>query len=72
MSLTTQGMSWQDVAATAQKHRDDTITQVEPAVPDTPSDLPKNVTGLPSQLLPKDVVQITETTPETLLSQLST
>ncbi|OQO08622.1 hypothetical protein B0A48_06492 [Cryoendolithus antarcticus] len=72
MSLTAQGLSWQDVAATAQKHRDDTIAKVKPAVSNPPGELPWNVTGIPSQLLPKDVLHITESPPESLLSQLST
>ncbi|KAL8767311.1 MAG: hypothetical protein Q9209_006149 [Squamulea sp. 1 TL-2023] len=63
--------SWQDIAATAQDLRDASIVQVNPPVPDAPSDLPKNVTGIPKQVLTVDEILITEIAPEKLLSSLA-
>lgn len=62
--------SWQNVAAAMQKHRDETIAAVSPAVPDVPTTLPLNVSKIPSTLLPKDELAITETSPELLLTSL--
>lgn len=67
----TKDMSWQDSAAASQRHRDETIAQVKPAVPGLPSDLPLNITQLPSKLLSNDVVAITDLPTEDLLAQLS-
>ena len=63
--------SWQDVAKTAQKHREKSISKVEPAIPEVPSDLPRDVTGLPKDLLTKEEVEITETTTEGLVTALA-
>jgi len=71
MVLIAQNMSWQDIAASAQRHRDETIAHVQPAVPDLPKDLPLNATGVPSELLDKHVLSITESATEDLLSKLS-
>ncbi|KAL8730858.1 MAG: hypothetical protein Q9166_003785 [cf. Caloplaca sp. 2 TL-2023] len=64
--------SWKDVAATAQKLRDASISRIDPPVPDVPQDLPLNVTNIPKQLLTIDEVLITETAPETLITSLAT
>lgn len=71
MPLITQQTTWQDTAAMMQKHRDETYAAVSPAIPDPPEDLPLNVTGLPMQLLAEDVLSITESPPQTLLSDLA-
>jgi len=71
MVQVTKDMSWQDIATASQRHRDETITQIEPTVPDLPSELPSNVTGLPAKLLSKEVVDITNAPTETLLAKLS-
>ncbi|KAI4223238.1 MAG: hypothetical protein L6R36_005581 [Xanthoria steineri] len=63
--------SWQEVAATAQKLRDNSISRIYPPVPDVPQDLAKNVTGIPKQLLTTDEVLITETAPEELITALA-
>ncbi|KAL8662870.1 MAG: hypothetical protein Q9168_008190 [Polycauliona sp. 1 TL-2023] len=62
---------WQDIAATAQELRDASISRIDPPVPDVPQDLPKNVTGIPKQLLTPDEILITETVPEELISSLA-
>ncbi|USW55021.1 Putative amidase [Septoria linicola] len=66
----TEGMSWQAICHAMQKHRDQSIAQVQPAVPELPSELPRNVTSLPGQLLSAEVVSLTEALPEDLVSQL--
>ncbi|KAL8800773.1 MAG: hypothetical protein Q9182_004937 [Xanthomendoza sp. 2 TL-2023] len=63
--------SWEDVAATAQKHRDASISLLDPPVPDVPQDLAKNVTDVPKRLLSAEEVFITETAPETLVNYLA-
>lgn len=52
------------------KHREETYAAISPPIPDPPKDLPSNVTELPAQLLSKDVVSITESLVEDLLSKL--
>ncbi|KAL8995184.1 MAG: hypothetical protein Q9169_005043 [Polycauliona sp. 2 TL-2023] len=63
--------SWQDVAATAQELRDARISRIDPPVPDAPQDLPRNVTGIPKQLLTTNEINITEAVPEELISALA-
>lgn len=63
--------SWQQIAKTAQGLRDESISRIQPPVPDVPSDLPANVTDVPKQLLTKDEVRITETSTEDLVSLLA-
>ncbi|KAL8698746.1 MAG: hypothetical protein Q9224_001715, partial [Gallowayella concinna] len=63
--------SWEDVAATAQKYRDASISLLDPPVPDLPQNLSKNVTDVPKQLLTTDEVLITETAPEALVKSLA-
>jgi amidase len=67
-----QKSTWQDVASARRKYRDETIAQVEPAIPDPPSKLPCNVTPIPKDLLSTEEVGITELTPEALVSDLAT
>lgn len=62
---------WKDVSSEMLQHREDTFAKVEPAIPDVPSELPLNVTGLPRTLLPEAVTSITELPVETLLSRLA-
>ncbi|KAF2719156.1 amidase [Polychaeton citri CBS 116435] len=64
-------MTWEDVAAERQQHRAKTIAEVQPAVPGVPSELPLNVTAIPRQLLPAEVVTITEQTTEDLVLALA-
>ncbi|KAK5136264.1 hypothetical protein LTR08_003871 [Meristemomyces frigidus] len=55
-----------------QDHRDDTYAAVQPAIPDPPKALPLNVTGLPKRLLSSEVISITQSPTESLLSSLAT
>lgn len=71
MPLIVSQMSWQDVATAMQKHRDGTIAAVSPPLPDVPSDLPLNVTKLPSKFLTQEEVSITESSPESLLASIA-
>ncbi|TKA82982.1 hypothetical protein B0A55_01536 [Friedmanniomyces simplex] len=53
------------------EHREQTLAAIEPAVPDPAKELPLNVTSIPKQLLPTDVLSITETSPENLIQKLA-
>lgn len=64
-------MDWKAIALSRQEHRSRTIESVEPPVPEIPKQLPPNVTGLPRQLLPQHVLQITERSPEALIKDLA-
>ncbi|KAL8730674.1 MAG: hypothetical protein Q9181_004582 [Wetmoreana brouardii] len=64
-------ISWEDVAKTAQDSRDASIGLVDPPVPEVPSDLPRDVTGIPKKLLTTDEVLITQTPPEELVTALA-
>lgn len=66
------GRTWQDTAKVAQDLRDKSIAEVQPAVPDVPSELPPNVIGLPKTLLSEAEVALTEKRPEELLAALAT
>jgi amidase len=70
-TLIEQGLSWQQVSSHMLKHRDDTFAAVQPSIPSPPEDLPHNVTGIPKQLLSKDVIAITESSTEVLLAKLA-
>ncbi len=63
--------SWREVAKAAQDFRDDSIKPVEPPVPDVSSNLPRDVTNIPRDLLAQDEVLITETSPEELVESLA-
>ena len=65
------GRTWQEVAHTAQELRDKSIAEVESVVPDVPSELPLNVSRIPAELLSKAEIDITETSPEVLLTSLA-
>ena len=62
---------WQAIAKEAQRYRDDTLSRVQPSIPEVPDELPLNVTGLPKQLLSEKEVSITESLPEDLVSALA-
>lgn len=71
MAAIAEDSGWVDVAKNMQKHRDATIAEVDPAVPEPPTDLPLNVTGIPAKLLSTEVISITESTPEVLVGKLA-
>ncbi|CAO2649299.1 Nn.00g066840.m01.CDS01 [Neocucurbitaria sp. VM-36] len=60
--------AWEEIAKEAQDYRDSTIAQLSPPAPVVPSELPKNVTSLPEQLLDHQILAITSLLPEELLS----
>ncbi|KAH7338525.1 amidase signature domain-containing protein [Pyrenochaeta sp. MPI-SDFR-AT-0127] len=61
---------WEEIAKEAQKHRDLTIAQLNPAAPHVPPNQPKNVLSLPGQLLSQSILAITALLPEELLACL--
>ena len=63
--------TWQEVARTAQDHRDESINLVEPRIPDVPTELPLDVTNLPKQFLSKSELDVTETSAEQLVASLA-
>jgi amidase len=63
---------WQDIAQEAQNHRASTIAQLVPVPPHIPAYLPKDVTGIPEQLLDDQVWFITSQPPERLIESLKT
>lgn len=65
-------MSWQEVAAAAQKHRAETIDRVRPSVPEPPVPVALNVTTIPSKLWSPEVTRITELPVEILLQRIAT
>ena len=62
---------WQEISKEMLQHRDNTFGKVDPPIPDIPSDLPLNMTGIPKELLPEAVISITELPTETLLDRLA-
>ena len=64
--------SWTKTASNVQDHRDQSLQNIEPPLPDLPSPLPKNVVAVPQQLLSPREVEITQSPSEHLLSQLRT
>ena len=71
MPSVTKDTTWQDISALMLKHREESYAAVSPSIPDCPSNLPRNVTIVPSKLLPKDVISITEMPVEILLDKLA-
>ena len=63
--------SWQEIAKIAQEYRDASIARVEPAVPEVPRELPRDVMLIPAELLDKEEVEITQTTTEDLLASIA-
>jgi len=64
------GATWQEVAADRQKHRDSTLSLLDPPLP-TIADLPLNTIPLASKYLTAEELKITDTLPENLVSQLA-
>lgn len=62
---------WKKTASKVQDERDQRLQKIEPPLPDLPSYLPKNVVAVPQQLLSPREVEITESSPEHLLSHLT-
>lgn len=68
---TASGATWQEVAASMQARRDQSIAAVTPPIPDIPIPVPTNVTGIPKQLLSSLEIEITEAVPEKLVIALA-
>jgi hypothetical protein len=66
-------VSWKEIVNAVQKYRDASITAVTPSIPHVPQpeNLPRNVTGLPRQLLQQPEMDITETAAEKLVTLLA-
>ena len=64
-------LSWQDIALQKQNHRNETIAKLSPPVPDVPDELPQDVTSIPGDLLSTRELEITERSPEALVSALA-
>ena len=64
------GATWQEIAADRQKHRDATISAIEPAVPNI-KDIPLNTVGIAKRVLTADEIKITESLVEDLAAQLA-
>lgn len=68
--MTEPRKTWQTIAHEAQQYRDASISRIKPDVPQTPSNLPRNVMGIPEKLLRPDEIQITELPVEDLADLL--
>jgi amidase len=64
------GATWQEVASDRQKHRDATLSHLDPPLP-TIDNLPSNTIALASKYLTAEELKITETLSENLVSQLA-
>lgn len=62
---------WQEVAHEAQQYRDGTIAAVQPQLPPLPHPLPKNVMGIPGQVLSDREKRITSLSVNGLLDALA-
>lgn len=62
--------TWQQIAKTAQQYRDSTLN-LDPPIPEVPSDLPLDVTAIPNNLLSPETVAITQTPSEELVKSLA-
>ncbi|KAI1373284.1 amidase [Hypoxylon crocopeplum] len=66
------GAKWEDVAADRQRHRDATIAEVRPPVPELrPEDVPLNTTGIPKKLLTEEEIRVTGTNVEDLVKKIA-
>ncbi|KAI2773959.1 amidase [Daldinia loculata] len=66
------GATWQDVAADRQRHRDATIAEVSPPVPEVrQEEIPLNTTGIPKKLLTEQEIEITNTDVENLAKRIT-
>jgi hypothetical protein len=61
--------SWETLAKKARAVRDESLAAIDPPLPRLPSKLPRDVTGIPAQVLTPEEVEITETHDATSLAQ---
>jgi amidase len=64
------GATWEEVATDRQKHRDATISALDPPLPEI-KDVPLNTIPLAKQVLTAEEIKITETLVEDLVVQLA-
>ena len=64
-------LSWQEISQEKKNHRDRSIAQIQPTLPELPPDLPPNVVQIPSRVLPEDENNIATKSPESLVSELA-
>jgi amidase len=65
--------TWQEIAQEVQDHRDRSLAEVEPPLPEIKvEDLPLNVTSIPALHLTPSEIKISETSPEKLIELLAT
>jgi len=65
--------TWQEIAQEAQDHRDRSLAEVQPPLPEIKAeDLPLNVTSIPALYLSPSEIEISETSPEKLVELLAT
>jgi amidase len=64
------GATWQEVAADRQAYRDQTISLIEPSLPEI-TDIPLNTLPLAKQVLTPEEIQITESTVEDLAATIA-
>src|ERR1700753_1504335 len=62
--------TWQTVAKEAQNHRDSTIAEIPASIPRLPETLPKNVIGVPAQMLADGETTIVRLSTLELVDQL--
>ncbi|KAH7400268.1 amidase signature domain-containing protein [Cadophora sp. MPI-SDFR-AT-0126] len=67
---TASGATWQEVAADRQKHRDATISAIDPPLPEI-TDIPLNTIPLAKKYLTAEEIKITESYVEDLVVQLA-
>jgi amidase len=63
---------WQDIVREVQCNRDASIDRVQPPIPKNSNNPPTNVLDIPNQVLNHEEIQITQISPEDLLSRLAT
>lgn len=62
---------WKKTASKVQDYRAQSLRKVQPPLPEIPLGLPKDVTQVPHQLLSQREIAITDSSPERLLSYLT-
>ena len=67
---TASGATWQEVAADRQDHRDATIAQIDPPIPEL-KDIPLNTIPLAKQVLTAEEIRITESAVEVLAAAVA-
>ena len=67
----THNQHWKKIASFSYTHREETIRDYLPSTSTLSRVFPKNVTGIPSEVLSKEEIWITELAPEKLLQLMA-